>query len=261
MSEAALPTGTEAPSVGPEVVLEEVHLAFGPKVILDGVNMHFRPGEVACVIGPSGCGKSTTLKLISGLLKPQKGRVLVGGQDVSLLEGEALKAHRLRLGFMFQGGALFDSMTVGENIGFPLTEHTSMPADQLKTLVAKKLEMVGMKGFEGAMPANLSGGQVKRIGLARAIARDPGVLMADEPTAGLDPITSTVVERLLIDLAKRAQATGIVVTHQQSTIFMGDTITMLHGGKVVGTGTPDEMRGSQVPLIRDFLEGRVAPKA
>lgn len=250
---------SEAGTAGPEVVLEEVHLAFGSRVILDGVSMRFLPGEVSCVIGPSGCGKSTTLKLISGLLRPQRGTVWVGGQDVAKLEGPELKAHRLRLGFMFQGGALFDSMTVGENIAFPLTEHEQVPPEALEALVATKLAQVGMAGFEGAWPANLSGGQVKRIGLARAIARDPGVLMADEPTAGLDPITSTVVERLLVDLAKRAQATGIVVTHQHSTIFMGDRITMLHGGKVVGTGSPEEMRRSQLPLIRDFLEGRVAP--
>jgi phospholipid/cholesterol/gamma-HCH transport system ATP-binding protein len=245
-------------SKGPHIVLEDVHMTFGPRKILQGVSLDFPPGRTSVVIGPSGCGKSTILRLVSGLLKPTTGRVLVDGLDITKLSAHEMKSYRQQLGFLFQAGALFDSMTVGENVAFSLTEHLKLPRPEVQRIVAEKLKVVDLPGMEHLYPANLSGGMQKRVSLARAIARDPGTILYDEPTTGLDPITSTVIEELIVKLTTQTGATSIVVTHQHSTIYRGDQITMLYQGRVVGTGTPDEMRATQVPLIRNFLDGRVS---
>lgn len=247
-------------SQGPHIKLEDVHMTFGPRKILQGVNMEFLPGKTSMVIGPSGCGKSTILRLVSGLLKPTSGKVWVDGRDISQLSSSEMKEYRQQLGFVFQAGALFDSMTIGENVAFPITEHQKVPKEEVDRIVAEKLRRVNLPDPEVArlFPANLSGGMQKRVSLARAIARDPGTILYDEPTTGLDPITSTVIENLIVGLTKDTGATSIVVTHQHSTIFCGDTITMLYQGKVVGSGTPDEMKRIQTPLIRNFLDGVVS---
>lgn len=244
-------------SQGPLIQLEDVHMTFGERKILQGVSLEFPAGKVSVVIGPSGCGKSTILRLVSGLQKPTSGRVLVDGEDITKLDADGMKSYRQQLGFLFQAGALFDSMTVGQNVAFSLTEHLKLPKAEVDRIVKEKLGVVNLPGMEELYPANLSGGMQKRVSLARAIARDPGTILYDEPTTGLDPITSTVIEELIVKLAKETQATSIVVTHQHSTIYRGDYITMLYQGKVVGGGTPDEMRSTQVPLIRNFLDGRV----
>jgi phospholipid/cholesterol/gamma-HCH transport system ATP-binding protein len=161
------------------------------------------------------------------------------------------------MGFLFQYSALFDSMTVGENVAFPITEHEKRPADEVRRIVAEKLAIVNLPGVEQLLPANLSGGMQKRVSLARAIARDPSIILYDEPTAGLDPVTSTVIEDLIDKLTRELQTTTIVVTHQPSTINRGGIVYMLFGGKVVGVGTPQELHHSDVSLVRDFLAGRV----
>ncbi|MEB3197235.1 MAG: ABC transporter ATP-binding protein [Candidatus Sericytochromatia bacterium] len=244
-------------SQGPTIRLEDVHMAFGPRQILTGINLTFLPGRTSVVIGPSGCGKSTVLRLVAGLLRPTRGKVWVDGRDITRLSADEMKSYRQQLGFVFQAGALFDSMTIGENVAFPIAEHLEVPRPELERIVAEKLARVNLPGVEHLYPANLSGGMQKRVSLARAIARDPGTILYDEPTTGLDPITSTVIEKLIVGLTRDTQATSIVVTHQHSTIFCGDHITMLYQGQVVGSGTPDEMRATQVPLIRHFLDGVV----
>ena len=245
-------------SQGPLIRLENVHVKFGDRHIHKGIDMVFPPGQTSVVIGPSGCGKSTILKLVAGLLRPTSGHVWVDDRDITTLDKQELAEFRLRLGFLFQGGALFDSMTVGENVAFPITEHERRPKAEIAKLVEEKLRVVNLPGVSDLFPSNLSGGMQKRVSLARAIARDPGIILYDEPTTGLDPITSTVIEDLIVKLTRETQATSIVVTHQLSTIFRtADTITMLHQGHVVGSGTPDEMKHSDVPLIRNFLEGTV----
>jgi phospholipid/cholesterol/gamma-HCH transport system ATP-binding protein len=259
MSETLPTPGAPPAHRGPRIRLEDVHMRFGERTILEGINLEFPAGRASVVIGPSGCGKSTILRLVSGLLRPTSGRVWVDDRDITTLSKAEMASYRQQLGFLFQAGALFDSMTVGENVAFPITEHQKLPQQEIDRLVAEKLGVVNLPGLEKLYPANLSGGMQKRVSLARAIARDPGTILYDEPTTGLDPITSTVIEDLIVKLARETGATSIVVTHQISTIFRtGDTITMLYKGKVVGTGTPDQMRHSNVPLIRDFLEGRVS---
>lgn len=247
-------------SRGPLIRLEDVHLHFGSRKILQGVNMQFEPGRNNVVIGPSGSGKSTILRLVSGLLKPTAGRILVDDQDITRLDAKALNAYRLRMGFLFQYSALFDSMTVGENVAFPITEHERRTAAEVKRVVEEKLAIVNLPGIEHLLPANLSGGMQKRVSLARAIARDPSVILYDEPTAGLDPVTSTVIEDLIDKLTRELQTTTIVVTHQGSTIDRGGIVYMLFGGKVVGVGAPDALKRSDVSLVRDFLAGRVTPE-
>jgi phospholipid/cholesterol/gamma-HCH transport system ATP-binding protein len=242
---------------GPVIRLDDIHMSFGPRQILTGVNITFAPGQTSVVIGPSGCGKSTVLRLVAGLLKPTRGRVWVNDRDITQLSEREMKGYRQQLGFVFQAGALFDSMTIGENVAFPISEHQRVPQADLDRIVSEKLARVNLPGVEHLFPANLSGGMQKRVSLARAIARDPGTILYDEPTTGLDPITSTVIENLIVGLTHDTQATSIVVTHQHSTIYCGDTITMLYQGQVVGSGTPADMRATQVPLIRNFLDGIV----
>ncbi len=246
--------------IGPTIRLEDVHMEFGSRKILQGVSLTFPSARTSVVIGPSGCGKSTILRLVSGLLKPTRGKVWVDDRDITLLSSGEMKEYRQQLGFVFQAGALFDSMTIGENVAFPITEHQRTPQAEVDRIVAEKLRRVNLPDPEIAklFPANLSGGMQKRVSLARAIARDPGTILYDEPTTGLDPITSTVIEKLIVGLTKDTGATSIVVTHQHSTIFCGDTITMLYQGAVVGSGTPDEMRATKTPLIRNFLDGIVS---
>ena len=245
---------------GPTIRLEDVHMTFGPRKILQGVSMTFPSAKTSVVIGPSGCGKSTILRLVSGLLRPTKGKVWVDDRDITQLSTSEMKEYRQQLGFVFQAGALFDSMTIGENVAFPLTEHQRMDKAEVDRIVAEKLRRVNLPDPEIAklFPANLSGGMQKRVSLARATARDPGTILYDEPTTGLDPITSTVIEKLIVGLTHDTGATSIVVTHQHSTIYSGDFITMLYQGMVVGSGTPEQMKADQTPLIRNFLDGVVS---
>lgn len=247
----------EVQKPGPTIRLEDVHMTFGERRILRGVSVSFPSARTSCVIGPSGCGKSTILRLVSGLLKPTSGKIWVDDQDISTFSTSEMAHYRQQLGFVFQAGALFDSMTIGENVAFSLTEHLDLAQAEVDRIVGEKLKRVNLPGVAALYPANLSGGMQKRASLARAICRDPGTILYDEPTTGLDPITSTVIENLIVGLTHDTGATSIVVTHQHSTIFMCDTITMLHEGEVVGTGTPDEMRAIQTPLIRNFLDGIV----
>lgn len=239
------------------VRLEGLAKSFGPKDVLRGVTLSFPAGQNSVVIGPSGCGKSTILRMIVGLLKPDRGRIWCGEEEVTGMRPAQLDLVRQRLGIVFQSSALFDSLTVGENVGFPLTQHTALSQTRIREIVEEKLRIVGLEGTYHLFPAELSGGMQKRASFARAIVRDPELILFDEPTTGLDPIMSTVIEDLINEIGQGTGATAVVVTHQLSTIFRtADRISMLHEGLVVGEGTPDEMRNSANPLIRDFLDGR-----
>ncbi len=238
------------------VTLDRITKAFGSKQVLKGVSMDFPPAQISVIIGPSGCGKSTILRLLLGLIRPDDGSIFVGGEDITRYKTPEWERMRESVGMVFQSAALFDSMTVGENVAFVLREHTRMSPEERARIVSEKLEVVGLAGTENLYPTELSGGMQKRVAIARAIVRNPALILYDEPTTGLDPVTSTIIEDLIVRVAKESGATSVVVTHQLSTIFRtADRITMLHAGRVMESGTPTEMKASRNPLVSGFLAG------
>lgn len=238
------------------VTLDRISKAFGPKQVLRGVSMDFPPGQISVIIGPSGCGKSTILRLLLGLIQPDEGAIYVGDRDATRFSPQEWESFRESVGMVFQSAALFDSMTVGENVAFVLREHTRMSEAEQQRIVREKLEVVGLAGTENLYPTELSGGMQKRVAIARAIVRNPALILYDEPTTGLDPVTSTIIEDLIVRVSKESGATSVVVTHQLSTIFRtADRITMLHKGRVLESGTPEEMKSSRDPLVSGFLSG------
>lgn len=242
------------------IELRAVSKSFGPKAVLRRVDLDVPPGQITVVIGPSGCGKSTILKLLLGLQHPDEGQVVVDGQNLGDFGEQEWLAYRGRMGMVFQSGALFDSLTLLDNVAFALSEHSRLPAEQIRLIAEEKLRSVGLSGQGQLRPSEISGGMQKRVAIARAIARDPGLVLYDEPTTGLDPVMSTIVEDLIVDVAKRMSATSIVVTHQLSTIFRtASRIVMLYQGSVLGEGQSDEMKESANPIIRGFLAGEIPP--
>jgi phospholipid/cholesterol/gamma-HCH transport system ATP-binding protein len=238
------------------IKLVNVRKSFGSKDVIKLVNLHVKPGERVTIIGPSGCGKSTLLRLITGLQKPDSGSIVIDGQDITMLKTEEIQKVRLKMGMLFQSGALFDSMNVAENVAFPLLENYNYPAQRVAELLKEKLEMVGMSGTDLQMPANLSGGMRKRIGLARAIAGDPQIILYDEPTTGLDPILSTIIEDLIVKLNDKLRDTSVIVTHQISTILRtADRIIMMYKGELLPAETPETIFKSKNPIIKEFISG------
>jgi len=228
----------------------------GSKRVLDGLDLDIPKGETLVVLGPSGTGKSVLLKHIIGLMGPDRGSIEIDGENIVGMKEPEMNDVRKRFGMLFQGAALFDSMTVGENVGLALREHTRMKDREIRARVEERLEWVGLKGVEAMKPASLSGGMRKRAGLARAIAMDPQFILYDEPTTGLDPIMADVIDRLIRDLQKRMGVTSIVVTHDlTSATKVADRMAMLYGGKVVFQGTPAEVHATKDPLMRQFIEG------
>ena len=233
-----------------------IQKAFGPKIVYRDLNLDVNKGESLTIIGGSGQGKSVMLKLLIGLLKADAGSIKYDGQEVTTLDEHALAQTRRRIGMLFQGAALFDSLTVRENVAYGLREHGDPTEEEIDRIVAESLSYVGLPGIEHMWPADLSGGMKKRVGLARSIAVRPEVLLYDEPTTGLDPINTTRINRLILHLKKTLNITSVVVTHDMSSAFaISDRITMIHDGRVVFTGTPDEIRASTEPRVRDFIEG------
>ena len=229
---------------------------FNRHAVLQGVNLTIRDGETMVIIGRSGCGKSVLLKHIIGLVRPDEGQVIVDGQEISRMNGSDLNQLRLRFGMLFQGAALFDSLTVGENVAFPLREHTAMTDDQIQKRVKECLGLVGLAGIEHLKPAELSGGMRKRVGLARALAMQARVILYDEPTTGVDPIMADTINRLIVELHDRFKVTGIVVTHDMTSAYkVGDRIAMLHEGKIAQVGTVDEIRSTNLPVVKQFILG------
>jgi phospholipid/cholesterol/gamma-HCH transport system ATP-binding protein len=228
----------------------------GTRRVLTCVDLDVPAGQTVVVMGRSGTGKSVLLKHIMGLMHPDAGSIEVDGTEVTRLRERDLNEVRKRFGLLFQGAALFDSMTVGENIALPLREHTRMREREISDRVAERLEWVGLKGVESMKPASLSGGMRKRVGLARAIAMDPAYILYDEPTTGLDPIMSDVINRLIRSLQQRIGVTSIVVTHDMNSAFhVADRLAMLHEGRVVFTGTVAEAKSTADPMVRQFIEG------
>jgi phospholipid/cholesterol/gamma-HCH transport system ATP-binding protein len=238
----------------PAVELRGVTKAFDGRRVLDRVTLAVPAGRSVCILGRSGTGKSVTLKHIVGLIAPDNGQVFIDGRDITRLSSRELTPIRRRIGFLFQNAALFDSISVGENVAFPLRRHASLGETELRARVERLLADVGLAGEYDKMPADLSGGMRKRAGLARAMALDPAILLVDEPSAGLDPITSGEIDALLARLRTHAGTTLIVVTHNiDSARAIGDEIVFLDEGRVLAQGTPDALAQSEVPLVREFL--------
>ena len=238
------------------IKLRGVTKRLGSKQVLDGLDLDIETGKTLVVLGPSGTGKSVLLKHIIGLMTPDRGSIEIDGDNIVGMKERELDEVRKRFGMLFQGAALFDSMTVGENVGLALREHTHMKPAEIEQRVLERLEWVGLKAVENTKPASLSGGMKKRAGLARAIAMDPQFILYDEPTTGLDPIMADVINTLIRDLQKRLGVTSIVVTHDiHSANKVADRMAMLYGGKVVFQGTPAEVHATQDPLMRQFIEG------
>jgi len=228
----------------------------GSKQVLDGVDLDVATGDTVVVMGRSGTGKSVLLKHVIGLMSPDEGSIVVDEVEIVGLPEEGLNEIRKRFGMLFQGAALFDSMTVGENVGLALREHWRLDEEEIRRRVAERLEWVGLRGVEGMKPASLSGGMRKRVGLARAIAMDPQYILYDEPTTGLDPILSDAIDELIRSLQRRLHVTSVVVTHDLVSAYkIADRMAMLDGGRIVFSGTPDELRNTRDPLLRQFIEG------
>jgi len=241
--------------------LEDVHKAFDGVGVLNGVTLDIHGGETLCVIGESGCGKSVLLKHVIGLMYPDRGRVLFDGSDLARLLGKEMVEVRTHFGMVFQGGALFDSLTVGENVAFPLREHTDLDDEAIRERVHEKLSLVGLSGAQEKRPAELSGGMQKRVALARAIALEPRVVLYDEPTTGLDPIMADVINELIIRAHDALKTTSIVVTHDMvSAGKVADRIAMLHGGRIIIDGSPEEIQNTDNPIVRQFVEGQAGDR-
>ncbi|MBI3563883.1 MAG: ABC transporter ATP-binding protein [Elusimicrobia bacterium] len=231
--------------------------SFGPRTILRGIDLKVETGETMVIIGGSGCGKSTFLKCVIGLHAPDAGTIVVDGLDITKLKTEhEISDYRRRFGYLFQEGALFDSMTVAENITFGLKYLTDIPQSKYRKIASDSLALVGLKDVEDFKPSELSGGMKKRVALARAIAAQPQYILYDEPTTGLDPIMSDVINDLILDLQKTLKVTGIVVTHDMKSAYkVGGRIAMFHEGRVLQVGTPDEIKNTKDAAVHQFVEG------
>jgi phospholipid/cholesterol/gamma-HCH transport system ATP-binding protein len=238
------------------IELKKVYKRFGKLLVLNHVNLAIEKGQSLVVIGASGSGKSVMLKHIVGLLKPDEGEVWFKGQRIDNLSERDLQAVRQQFGFLFQMGALFDSMTVEENIAFPLVEHTKKSKEEIDRIVGQKLTMVGLPETRKKLPGQLSGGQRKRIALARAIALEPEVILYDEPTTGLDPIRADVINELILKLQRELKVTSVVVTHDMHSAFkVADRIVMLYQGNFIFDGTPQQIQSSADPIVQRFVRG------
>lgn len=238
------------------IQLIDVHKAFGRKKVLKGFSVEVLEGQTSAIVGQSGTGKSVTLKHVVGLLTPDSGSVAVDGQSVPDLDREGLNDLRRRIGFVFQFAALFDSMTVGENVAMGLMRLPGWDPGKTADRVAQCLDLVELGGMEARLPSQLSGGQRKRAGLARAIAASPKYLLYDEPTTGLDPVTTAVIDRLILRMRDELGVTALMVTHDMTSAFrVADRITLLHDGRARFTGTPDQVRQTSDPVVRGFVDG------
>ncbi len=240
----------------PMIELKNVSISFKEHRVLDNLSLQVQPGEILVVIGPSGSGKSTLLRLMIGLLKPDSGEIWVNGREISCLDEDELNKIRRNMGMVFQYSALFDSMTVGENVAFGIRQHTDTPEDQILRVIRRTLRMVGLMGKENVMPSELSGGMKKRVSLARAIAGSPKIVLYDEPTSGLDPVMSSTINRLIMSTRRILGVTAVVVTHDMDSAFtIADRIAMMYDEKIIEVGTPDELRQSSNPLVQQFIYG------
>lgn len=243
----------------PIVRFRRVRKAFGPKIIFHDLSLDFHRGETITIMGGSGSGKSVLLKMLIGLLHPDAGEILVDGQDVAKMNDEQLTEVRRRVAYLFQGAALFDSLSVGENVAYGLREQfwNKMSEDEIQQRVAQSLHLVGLPGIEGMRPSDLSGGMKKRVGLARTLALQPEVILYDEPTTGLDPINTARINHLIMGIQRALKLTSVVVTHDMGTAFtVSDRLAMIGRGRILLVGTKDDFKHTRNPAVRDFIEGR-----
>jgi len=239
------------------IEFKDVYKSFNGILVHNGINLSIFEGEIISLLGGSGSGKSVLLKELIGLMKPDKGDIIVLDNNVTQMNEEALIELREHIGMLFQGAALFDSLTVFENIAYPLREHLKLTEREIQERVAEKLQVVGLSGIEEKMPAELSGGMKKRVGLARAIATEPEIILYDEPTTGLDPMTAQRINDLIIELQRKLGITTIVVTHDLHCVkTVSDRIAMLHEGKIVAVGTWEELVTSNIQVVQDFIGGK-----
>ncbi|MFN3395869.1 MAG: ABC transporter ATP-binding protein [Thermodesulfovibrionales bacterium] len=234
----------------------DLHKSFGSNHVLRGVNLRIEKGESVVVIGGSGSGKSVLIKNIIGLLRPDSGKVIIDGVDITVLKEKELYEVRRKFGMLFQYAALFDSMKVWENVAFGLIRQKGMKEKEARDIAIEKLRMVGLVGVEDLMPSELSGGMKKRVGLARAIAHEPEILLYDEPTTGLDPIMADAINDLIIEMRNRLKVTSIAITHDMNSAYkIADRIAMLYNGVIIETGTPEEIKNTKNPIVRQFITG------
>lgn len=239
------------------IEIGKVYKSLGGLPVLRGLDLTIEKGETLTIIGRSGEGKSVLLKHIIGLFRPDSGSILIDGEDITAYKTAQIFRIRRKFGMLFQGSALFDSLSVGENVGLGLREHKIAPESAIRAIIAEKLALVGLKGIENKRPAELSGGMKKRVGLARAIAMSPEYILYDEPTTGLDPITADSINELINQLKKEIKITSIAVTHDMASAYkISDRIAMLHDGRIIGSGTPDEIKNSSSEIIQQFITGK-----
>ena len=251
-------TPTQAETV---ISLRNLRVCYGEREILHGISFDVLPGETLVILGGSGSGKSTLLRTLVGLEKPSAGEIVIKGQDLAKASAAELDEIRRKIGMSFQGGALFGSMTVGENVALPLREHTRLEESTIEIILRLKLEQVGLEGFEYYSPSQLSGGMKKRAAVARALAMDPEILFFDEPSAGLDPIIAAGIDELILQLKRAFRMTIIVVTHELASAFLiADRMLLIDKGNLVALGTPEEMRSSTQPRVRQFLDRVAEPE-
>jgi len=238
----------------PIIKIENLVTYYGKRKVLDGINLEVMPGETMTILGRSGCGKSTLLRHLIGLSKPSSGKIVMKEQEITSLSEQEMLPIRRKIGMLFQSGALFNSMTVGDNVGLSLREHTELEDSTIKIMTRMKLDQVGLAGFEDFMPSQLSGGMKKRAALARAIAMDPDILFCDEPSAGLDPIVAVGIDQLILKLKKAFHMTIVIVTHELESVFMiADRVALLDGGRIIALGTVEELKQSENEKVQQFF--------
>ncbi len=244
------------PTTEAVVEVNDLVRKFGDRTVIDNLSFTIHRGETLVIMGGSGCGKSTLLRHIIGVMKPTAGSVKIFGEEITTMNDRQIEEVRRRFGMLFQSGALLASLTVGENVALPLLQHTDLTIDEVDATVTRKLQMVGLNGFNNLKPSEISGGMRKRVGLARALALDPELLFSDEPTSGLDPIMTAVVDKLTLELTKDAGMTAVVVTHDMTSAFrIATRMIMLGRGKILAQGTPDEIRTHPDPEVQQFING------
>lgn len=239
------------------IEVKNLSKSFGAHNVLNNLSLTIEEGRTVVIIGRSGCGKSVLLKHIIGLLKPDKGEVMVDGENIALLKNRELDRLRRKFGMLFQGAALFDSLSVKENVAFGLIEHSRVSGEEITKRVEEKLELVGLSGIMDLKPAELSGGMRKRVGLARAIFLDPQIILYDEPTTGVDPVMADAINELIVSLSKKLKVTSVCVTHDMTSAYrIADRIDMLHEGRIIASASPDKLRRTSDPVVKQFILGQ-----